>query len=396
MERLIRWFKQLSIPTTFIIYMFLCLLIALILSAITMNAVDNRIAVISASYDREGSRYYLTTENGRQLGEGVNIYVDDVNYSLEDQRKLKALSVVSIVAIPLYFTICIIVSSFVFYRQKMKRPLAFLNKATEKMSNQQLDFTIEYPIQDELGRLCGSFEMMRSSLETNHRYLWRMIEDRKQLNEAFAHDLRTPLTVLKGYIDLMDNYVQDQQMSKQKMIEMIATMNVQVNRLENYASSMHALQKLEAMEPNKRSIQTSLIIQQIKDVLLILNPAQSVNVDVKQKKEFCELDIDLAMQVFENLLNNAIRYAKNTIRITLTIEEYMLYLMIQDDGEGFSPESLIRAMEPYYRSDGEERGEHYGLGLYICNLICTKHGGSLKIMNDNLTGAVVIASFKVT
>ena len=395
MEKLVRWFKQLSIPTTFTIYMFLCLLLALLLSAITMNVVENRKIEITASYEKDGDHYYLTTKEGKQLGEGVNISVDNALYSIEDQREMNVLSIVSIVAIPLYFTICIIVASFVFYRQKMKKPLALLNEATEKIANQQLDFTMDYPLQDELGRLCSSFETMRSSLEANHRYLWRMIDDRKQLNEAFSHDLRTPLTVLKGYLDLMDNYVQDQQWSKQKMTEMIATMNIQVNRLENYANSMHALQKLEGMEPSRRRLQTSLLIQQMKDVILILNPAQHVHFDVKRLMDYCELDVDLVMQVFENLVNNAMRYAKEAIHITLSMNERVLNLTIQDDGEGFSRESLTKAMEPYYRSEGKEASNHYGLGLYICKLICTKHEGELKIMNGDQRGAIVSASFKV-
>ena len=62
---------------------------------------------------------------------------------------------------------------------------------------------MESPSADELGKLCQSFETMRASLEANSRALWDAVEERKRLNAAFSHDLRTPLTVLQGYSDFL-------------------------------------------------------------------------------------------------------------------------------------------------------------------------------------------------
>ena len=94
---------------------------------------------------------------------------------------------------------CIIAAALLFYRNKLKKPLAELMAASEKISNNDLDFSIEYDSKDELGQLCTSFEIMRTALANNFTEMWRQVEERKQLNAAFAHDLRTPLTVLKGY-----------------------------------------------------------------------------------------------------------------------------------------------------------------------------------------------------
>lgn len=76
-------------------------------------------------------------------------------------------------------------------------------EASGKISRNDLNFSIEYDSKDELGKLCNSFEIMRTTLAENFSDMWRQVEERRQLNAAFAHDLRTPLTVLKGYDEML-------------------------------------------------------------------------------------------------------------------------------------------------------------------------------------------------
>ena len=82
---------------------------------------------------------------------------------------------------------------FLFYRKRLKKPFAILEGAVDRIGRKDLDFTVSYASEDEIGRLCASFEEMRKSLEENQKEMWKLVEDQKQLNAAFAHDLRTPL-----------------------------------------------------------------------------------------------------------------------------------------------------------------------------------------------------------
>lgn len=86
---------------------------------------------------------------------------------------------------------------------------------------------------------------MRAALEDNNRQMWRSIEDRKQLNAAFSHDLRTPLTVLRGYTDFLNRYLPEGKISKEKLLDTITTMSIHILRLENYVQIMGEAQKLE-------------------------------------------------------------------------------------------------------------------------------------------------------
>ena len=79
------------------------------------------------------------------------------------------------------------------------------------------------------------------------------------------------------------------------------------------------------------------------------------------------------------------------------LSEGSLSLTVSDDGPGFPPEALKRAAEPYYRGEknAPERENHFGLGLYLCRVLCEKHGGRLEISNRPQGGAQVTARFNV-
>ncbi len=67
--------------------------------------------------------------------------------------------------------------------------------------------------------LCMAFDEMRQTLYENNREMWRSLEERKRLNSAFSHDLRTPLTVLRGYTDFLEKYIPSGKVSEQKLLE---------------------------------------------------------------------------------------------------------------------------------------------------------------------------------
>ena len=106
-----------------------------------------------------------------------------------------------------------------------------------------MNFTVQCGKDDELGQLCRAFEVMRSTLEANFLEMWRQMDERKRLNGAFAHDLRTPLTIIKGYSEMLEAN-KDSQVANTAL-----TISNQVSRLEHYADSMSRLQRLEECVP---------------------------------------------------------------------------------------------------------------------------------------------------
>ena len=295
------------------------------------------------------------------------------------------------IAIPLWSLLCVVVCGIIFYHRKIEKPISILLEASENISNNRLDFSVEVPEKNEFGELCLSFEKMRVALKENNIEMWRQVEERKRLNAAFSHDLRTPLTVLKGQSEILSKYVP--KMSEEKIIETAETMKRHIIRLETYVNTMNDLQRLEDVEVKKELVD----VKELEHQMRIRGAA------VCKGKEFVlyqnifdvdsvKIDTSIAMQVYENLLSNAVRYAKRKIEIAIDKKDSLLLLNVVDDGAGFTAKDLSNAMKPFYKAENEINNEHFGMGLNICKMLCEKHGGYLQISNEN--GAKAVAAFK--
>ena len=303
---------------------------------------------------------------------------------------------IAVCAFVLTAALAFLIDAWWFYRWKIKKPLAILHKAAQKIGQSDLDFHVETPSSDELGQLCRSFETMRASLEANSRALWDAVEERKRLNAAFSHDLRTPLTVLQGYSDFLLDTLPSGDLSPEKTVSTVLTMKRSLMRLQRYVESMNSLQRLEDLQPQKTSLSFSALCGRLRETGEILR--QEGFSFSSQGDGPVSLDTELLFQVYENLLSNAGRYAQSQVWAAAVLEGPVLSLTVEDDGPGFPPAALKRAAEPYYRGDNSPspQGElHFGLGLYICRSLCEKHGGHLTLANRPQGGARVTASFQV-
>jgi len=286
--------------------------------------------------------------------------------------------------------LCVFVTGILFYKRELETPIDVLMEASDKISENCLDFELKPVKNNELGRLCQSFEDMRMALYENNRELWHTLEERKRLNAAFSHDIRTPLSVLKGYQEMMHNYVPEDKFSREQLMEMIETMGGQIERLENYTRKMSAVQKLEDIVPERSVAELRELSECCRESGRLLADGLSFELRTEQEKAPASeilIDKELFMEVFENLVSNAVRFAKNGVSVTLQKKDGTLLLAVEDDGPGFSAEALQKATEPFYGSEKDGK-MHFGLGLYICKSICEKHGGRLHLENHSFEDAV--------
>lgn len=296
-----------------------------------------------------------------------------------------------VLIIPVWVAFCTVLTGSKFYYRELKKPIDVLLDASRKIADNQLDFQMEYHKQNELGMLCTAFDDMRSALYENNRETWRSLEERKRLNSAFSHDLRTPLTVLRGYADFLEKYIPDGKITQEKLLSVISMMNGQISRLEHYTQKMNSVQKLEDIVPDVRCIsgrdlfanlhETGQII--CGDKFRLYGTPDCGNLFV---------DVELVMQVYENLISNGLRYAKESVEVYCDVSEKFLALSVLDDGKGFSEAALKNATQPFFRDEKEPDKTHFGLGLYICRILCEKCGGTLTIQNHE-TGGKVTAMF---
>lgn len=298
----------------------------------------------------------------------------------------------------LYFVILIYSITFIvfgviiFYKIKLDKPLKLIVDATEKISNNNLDFELKYLSQDEMGKLCSSFEKMRVELYNNNINMWRVAEERKKVNAVFAHDLRTPITVLKGYTDFLTEYILTDKFNKDKLLSSISTMSEHIIRIENYIYMMNTIHTLEDTPININVINSDLFIEKLTEVTNQLSNQFTKEITINNIKiqNILNIDCDIVLRVLENIILNACQYAKNKIEINIITNYNILIFNILDDGEGFDNILLEQGLKPFYK--GKNSKGSLGMGLSICDILCKNHGGSIKLEN-NLRGAKITISF---
>lgn len=346
--------------------------------------------------DQGGVMHY-----GYYRGEEVPAY-DAEQISLTERITYGIINNAQVVLIPLWVLVCVWMTVWIFYKREMEKPLRVLQDASEKIADNCLNFELE-PVKDnELGRLRDGFEKMRAALYENNRAMWQQVEERKRLNAAFAHDMRTPITVLKGYGEMLERYVPEGRISQDKLMEILGMMNGQIRRLENYTQKMSSIRKLEDLEPEVALLKASALDEKFRAMCEILG--QEILYSFSGEG-ILGLDEALVLEVCENLISNGLRYARQRLQVNVRVAEgelpgseeepeRYLEIAVEDDGPGFSPEDLQHATDPFYRGEGQMEQSHFGLGLYICRLICAKCGGSLTLSNA-VCGGRVTARFKI-
>lgn len=303
----------------------------------------------------------------------------------------------------LWVGLCLFAGGYVYYKREMEKSIHLLLNSADKIANNCLDFTMEKTKPNELGMVCDAFEKMRCSLYETSQENFRILEERRRLNAAFAHDMRNPVTVLKGYIDLLERYIPEQHISREKEMEIIGMVHGQVLRLENYVQKMSSVQKLEDITPVYENVDCGELFSLCTETAKQIDGRVNVRLESGAAASGTAIRIDknLVLEVMENLLTNASAHTKDRILLTITNRETELELRVEDNGGGFSKEALKLAGNPFYREEngksahfGGQRGIHFGLGLYICKLICGKCCGSLRIENTSGgSGGVVTAVF---
>jgi signal transduction histidine kinase len=381
--------KQMSLKKAFFCLTMLFLLIALILSTFSIIGIGKII------------QQYGTSLEMKIDGNGVIIPpVSTADIAVPLWYHI--LGILQIALPVLFVSAGLLSADLFFYRLKLKRPLAELQAGAERIIKNDLDFSIQSISKDELGQLCNSFEKMRLELLQNNRELWRQMEERKRLNAAFSHDLRNPVTVLKGSAKILKKGLSNGTLSSQNAQDSILLIEEYTRRIETYIEAMSSVQRLEELQCFPKNISLETVIKELTDSTRLLTMDSGIKVEVKVEDQFKKLqknvwlDKAIVFNVAENLITNAVRFAKTKIQVSLMLDAETLILSVQDDGPGFPQEILRKGAEPFLRGDkGNDHSSHFGMGLYVCRLICEKHNGSLQLQNTQ-NGALTTAIFKVS
>ena len=415
MDRIRKLLRKVSIPAAFIICALCCLLVANALTKATVRFSQKNKNEIEMEYvtslpmdgvnfvageitddlwvqnvdPEQAPAYVVTVEDGQLFKQSISLPEEvkkqyDFYVSLDD------------IAAVLWYSVCLCLAALFFYFWKLKKPFRVLNQAVQKISENDLDFHIEYNGEDEFGRLCQAFEIMRQALEQNNKKMWNSVEERKRLNAAFAHDLRTPLTVMRGHADMLLGTLTETTDSSGEIASSVQAISNQIVRLGAFADTMSSLQRLEDYEPRIKPISASDLTEMLLQTAAALFPNGQAEICSELTEQELMLDKEAVAQICENILSNSARYAKEKLNISLCREQEYLLITIEDDGIGFSEKDLKNAPLAYYRGEKTQldTASHFGLGLYISSILAEKLGGGLQLSNGTNGGAKILIKIR--
>lgn len=278
------------------------------------------------------------------------------------------------------------------------RPLNELNYAADRISSGDLDYEMKYTKDNEIGKFCNEFEKMRLRLKYVLDKQNRYEKSRKELIASISHDLKTPLTSIKGYIEgLQDGIVQDKE-TYDRYLNVIHQKTLRLNHLiddlfmfsklelNEFQIDLHNMNSLEMLE---RIITEEEVDFSGLDIELIVErpfPNNMLRVDEKR-----------ILQIIDNLLGNSAKFAKSFVRVSVTLNNNYYEIFVEDDGIGIAKDDIPFIFDHFYKAD-KSRADNptgTGLGLAICKQLAQAHGGNISVSSELGVGSIFKLSIPI-
>ncbi|HIJ67826.1 MAG TPA: HAMP domain-containing protein [Planctomycetes bacterium] len=284
-----------------------------------------------------------------------------------------------------------------FASRHITRPIRKMKDIAERISAGDFSKKIKIRSTDELGQLAASLNTMAHELQQKIDNLRHLDTVRTDFIANVSHELKTPLTLMKGYVEtLADGHITDSE-SAGRFIKIIST---HTQRLENIVNDLLTLSELElSRNPiEKSTFDLKLLID---DVALGFGHAlsktnQTLKIDSEDGDYNVEADRDKIEEVFVNLIDNAIKYNKEGQTVSIWLEDggHEVTVFVQDFGIGIGPEHIDRVFERFYRVDKarSRRLGGTGLGLGIAKHIVLAHKGRIWIESEPDKGTKVFVT----
>lgn len=300
-----------------------------------------------------------------------------ISRTKQDITKPKSIIIPIFIVMTTLVIICVILTILIF--NNIFKSLVLIKNTTSQLAEGNLSTTIitnEKNIkQNEITSILLSLEKMRISL----------LEEQNRKNKfimGISHDLRTPVSVIKGYIEaISDGVISD----KKELSNALELIRCKTNQLDDMIDSLINFMKL-----NKNDIRESLYPSSITKIIKNFAKNSEISATVFKRTIITNVDIDeyevplneqLILRAFENLFSNALRYTKNGDKIEINSYEKnkSLYLEIKDSGYGIAEKDLKYIFDMFYRGTNSRHEEGMGIGLAVVQNIINIHGWKISV-----------------
>lgn len=287
--------------------------------------------------------------------------------------------VIAIIAIMIFTSLCLTM----WMHHSIVKPLMALQQATQKIKEGNLDF--ELPVgdgEDEITRLTKDFEEMRVILKENAEEKLKSERDEKDLIRNISHDLKTPITTIKGYVEGLLDGVADTPEKRDKYIRTIYSKANDMDRLIDELTMYSRIDMNRVPYTFSRINVNSYMLDCCEDLSLELE-TKDIELEYHNyanEDQYVLIDPEQMRRVITNIISNSVKYlgkSKGVVRIEVFSDGEYALIRISDNGNGIEPDALQHVFERFYRADSSRNSKQggSGIGLAIVKKIIEDHGG---------------------
>ena len=338
---------------------------------------------------RENNNYYLQLCSSMDINtENLDISQMDIVYDItsvyaaraQEQNTFRLL----LIAIFVVGSITSMIAASL-----LTKPLEKLSSLAQHISHGDYSARLHIHSGDEIEALANDFNNMADTIEDNISELHFSMEKQDQFMGSFAHELKTPMTSIIGYADLL----RSQNMSEDETNEAANYIFSEGKRLESLSLKLLDLLVVKNQETILTPTDPSLAIQNVINVMKPELAKEHITLKSSCRKGCCMMDIDLFQSLIINIIDNARKAIDDNglIHVAGTVRDDNYVIIIKDNGRGMPPEEITRISEAFYRIDkSRSRAQGgAGLGLAICSKIAEIHQAKIKYKSAVGRGTVV-------
>lgn len=287
--------------------------------------------------------------------------------------------------------ITIIILPSVRFGKKIKRKMQPVMQAVERIKNQDLEYEISYSGIKEFDDCLSSIDEMRIALKDSLECQWKTEQDKNRQMSALAHDIKTPLTVVRGNAELLS----ETELTEEQDHHVVYIINSAV-QIQNYVQKLIDITKSADGYPIiPEKVMTEDFLGEIKKQALGLAEVYHLKMNWKEQWNSKKVSVayDQALRAVMNIIQNAAEHTGEGGMINICIEEKNgnLTFIVEDTGKGFTKEALMHGTEQFFMDDTSRSGEaHYGIGLFFAKIAAEKYGGRILLTNSERTGGAKV------
>ncbi|MBQ7920058.1 MAG: HAMP domain-containing histidine kinase [Lachnospiraceae bacterium] len=333
----------------------------------------------------EGEYYLLSVCKFQGLSECVYLGCSkDISSIYEDRQNLLNQYRLALTILLVVGAGCIYVLSYY-----LTRPIRELDRVVEKIAGGSLEERSDYESEDEIGTLATNLNHMADKLVEQMQEKEKQANEKERFTSAFAHELKTPLTAIIGYADMLNSV----EMSEEECREAYYYIYRQGKRLESLSHKLLELASMEHTPLKIQAVPTKELEENIRKTMRPMFEKKNMKCRIVMEKGHLYGDRELLLSVFYNLLDNAVKAAGEDgfILFKGMALENGYEIKVVDNGCGIPEQDIEKITEAFYMVDKSRSRKEggAGIGMTLCQRIITLHKGTMRISSKLGEGTVV-------